>query len=215
MCAESAQLDPLSQTGVSRDSRSEPLHAPGRLFIVRHAATEWSITQRHTGRTDLPLLPEAEDEARLLGRRLGRLDPALVLTSPLQRAVATSRFAGFGEAETDARLLEMDYGEYEGLTTAEIRRMRPDWDLFRDGCPGGETIEEVGARVDSLLAELRDDRLAGVDVVLFAHGHVLRVLTARWLDLPAPAARRFALGAANFSILDWEHEWTVLAGWNL
>lgn len=216
MCATSAQLDPFSQTGVSRDSRPGTSHRPGRVFLVRHAATEWSTAQRHTGRTDLPLLPEAEDAARVLGRRLGRLDPALVLASPLRRAVETSRLAGFGsEVETDARLMEMDYGDYEGLTTAQVRADRPDWDLFRDGCPGGESIEDVGARVDSLLERLRDDRLADADVVVFAHGHVLRVLTARWLGLGAAEARRFALGAAKIGILDWEHEWAVLGGWNL
>lgn len=172
--------------------------------------------RRHTGRTDLPLLPTAKDDARVLGERLGRLDPALVLTSPLRRAVETTRLAGYADrAESDPRLAEMDYGDYEGLTTAEIREKRPDWDLFRDGCPGGETIEDVGARADSLLERLRDDRLADADVLVFAHGHLLRVLTARWLGLRAAEARRFALGAARFGILDWEHEWTVLAGWNL
>jgi probable phosphoglycerate mutase len=118
--------------------------------------------------------------------------------------------------ETTELLLEMDYGNYEGLTTAQIRQQRPDWDLFVDGCPGGETIEDVGGRADVLIERLRtDSSLAGGDVFLFAHGHILRAFTARWLGLAAAEGRHLALGAAKFGILDWEHEWSVLAGWNL
>ncbi|MGC9960792.1 MAG: histidine phosphatase family protein [Acidimicrobiales bacterium] len=216
MSAESVQLDPFSQTGVSRHSQSGAKHVPGRVFLVRHAATEWSAVGRHTGLTDLPLLPDAEEAARALGRRLEHLRPLLVLSSPLLRAVETCRLAGFGdEVETSHLLLEMDYGDYEGLTTAQVREARPGWDLFRDGCPGGETIEDVGKRVDLLLERLVSDRgLADGDVALFAHGHVLRVLTARWLGLEAAEARRFALAAARIGVLDWEHEWTVVGGWN-
>jgi broad specificity phosphatase PhoE len=190
---------------------------PGRIFAARHAATAWSKDGRHTGRTDLPLEPDAEDDARTLGGRLAGLRPALVLSSPLQRASETCRLAGFGEQmETTELLLEMDYGNYEGLTTAQIRQQRPDWDLFVDGCPGGETIEDVGGRADVLIERLRtDSSLAGGDVFLFAHGHILRAFTARWLGLAAAEGRHLALGAAKFGILDWEHEWSVLAGWNL
>jgi probable phosphoglycerate mutase len=216
MSAESVQHDLFSQTGVSRHSQSGAQHVPGRVFLVRHAATEWSAVGRHTGLTDLPLLPDAEEAARALGRRLEQLRPLLVLSSPLLRAVETCRLAGFGdEAETSDLLFEMDYGDYEGLTTAQVRETSPGWDLFRDGCPGGETIEDVGTRVDLLLERLLSDPgLADADVALFAHGHVLRVLTARWLGLAAAEARRFALGAARIGVLDWEHEWTVLGGWN-
>jgi probable phosphoglycerate mutase len=128
----------------------------------------------------------------------------------------TCRLAGFGDrVETSDLLLEMDYGEYEGLTTAQIREVRPGWDLFVDGCPRGETIAEVGARADALIARLRDDAgLAGADVLIFAHGHILRVFAARWLGLPAAEARRFALGAGKIGEFAWEHEWTVLQGWN-
>jgi len=184
--------------------------------LVRHAATEWSKSGRHTGRTDLTLLPEGEAEARRLGGRLVGLRPALVLSSPPRRALDTCRLAGFGDGvETADLLLEMDYGQYEGLTTDQIRKRRPSWDLFADGCPGGETISDVGRRCDALIARLRSDpRLAGRDVLAFAHGHVLRVLTARWLDLEAREARHFALGAGAVAVLEWEHEWTALAGWN-
>jgi probable phosphoglycerate mutase len=134
----------------------------------------------------------------------------------LRRALDTCRLAGFGDVvETTDLLLEMDYGEYEGLTTAQIRQMRPGWDLFADGCPGGETIAEVGERADVLIRRLRSDAaLSGLDVLAFAHGHILRVLTARWLDLEAEQARHFALQPGAISVLDWEHEWTALTGWN-
>jgi broad specificity phosphatase PhoE len=184
--------------------------------IVRHAATEWSRIGRHTGRTDLPLLPDGESDARALKERLGGLQPALVISSPLRRALETCRLAGFGEAvETTDLLLEMDYGDYEGLTTAQIRQLRPGWDLFSDGCPGGETIAGVGARADTLIARLRSDgRLAGGDVLAFAHGHILRVLTARWLGLAADEARHFRLESGAIAVLGWEHEWTAVSGWN-
>jgi probable phosphoglycerate mutase len=151
-----------------------------------------------------------------VGARLSGLRPALVLSSPLRRALDTCRLAGFGDVvETTDLLLEMDYGEYEGLTTAQIREFRPGWDLFLDGCPGGETISEVGERADELVALLRSDpSLAGLDVLAFAHGHILRVLAARWLDLDAAEARHFALEAGGIAVLEWEHEWTTLAGWN-
>lgn len=139
-----------------------------------------------------------------------------MLTSPLRRALQTCALAGYGAvAETSGLLVEMDYGEYEGLTTAEIRESHPGWDLFVDGCPGGETIEDVGRRVDSVIEALRGDTsLTGGDVLIFAHGHVLRAFTVRWLGLAAVEARRLALRAGRIGVLDWEHGWPVLAGWN-
>ncbi len=217
MCAESSQLPPLSQTVVSTVSRSVDGPVPGRIIAVRHAATEWSKVGRHTGRTDLPLEPDGRADAADLGRRLAGLQPALVLSSPLRRALDTSSLAGFGSGvETSDLLLEMDYGDYEGLTTPQIREIRPGWDLFSEGFPGGETIAQVGARADRLLEQLRgQSSLAGADVLVFAHGHLLRVLAARWLGLEAADARRFALRAGKFAVLGWEHEWRVLTGWNL
>jgi len=189
---------------------------PCRILVVRHGATDWSRNKRHTGRTDLPLDPDGETEARQAGDRLSNLRPALVLSSPLRRAFDTCVLAGFGaQAQLSDLLLEMDYGEYEGLTTAEIRRSRPGWDLFVDGCPGGESIEDVGGRVDALVGSLRSDaRLAGEDVLVFAHGHVLRVMAARWAGLAPAEARRFVLGSGSSGVLGWEHEWTTISGWN-
>jgi broad specificity phosphatase PhoE len=201
---------------VSGPSQSASAPSPGRVIVVRHAATEWSRSRRHTGRTDLPLLLGGESDARAVGARLSGLQPALVLSSPSRRALETCRLAGFGEVvQTTDLLFEMDYGEYEGLTTAQIREIRPGWDLFLDGCPGGETIPEMGERADELITRLRSDpSLAGLDVLAFAHGHILRVLAARWLDLDAAQARHFALEAGGIAVLAWEHEWTTLAGWN-
>jgi broad specificity phosphatase PhoE len=193
---------------------------PDRLLIVRHAPTEWSETRRHTGRTDVPLTEDGAAAARALKSRLDRIvgldRPALVLSSPLSRALDTCRLAGCGEAvETTDLLLEMDYGDYEGRTTVEIRKDRPNWDLFIDGSPGGETIEDVGRRVDLLRYRLRsDEALRGATVLVFAHGHVLRVLTARWLGLEAEAARSFFLATTGVGVFGWEHEWPVLNGWN-
>ncbi|MHB1510166.1 MAG: histidine phosphatase family protein [Acidimicrobiales bacterium] len=216
MSIQALPHDASSQTGVSRPLYSDPARAPGRVLVVRHAETSWSVARRHTGLTDLPLLPDGEKSARSLGRRLRDLKPALVLSSPLKRALDTCRLAGYGEtAETSSLLLEMDYGDYEGLSTPEVRARRPEWDLFVDGCPGGETIEDVGKRADSLIERLRGDPiLRGQDVIVFGHGHVLRVLTARWLGLGAAEARHFALRPAMIGILGWEHEWPVLAAWN-
>jgi probable phosphoglycerate mutase len=200
---------------VSTPSQSPSAPTPARIVVVRHAATEWSTNGRHTSRTDLPLLPDGESAARTVGERLAGLRPALVLSSPLRRALDTCRLAGFGDVvETTDLLLEMDYGEYEGLTTAQIRQIRPGWDLFSDGCPGGETIADVAERSDQLIAQLRSDpSLEGGDVLAFAHGHVLRVLTARWLGLEAAEARHFAFEPGGIAVLGWEHEWTALAGW--
>jgi broad specificity phosphatase PhoE len=182
------------------------------IVLARHGETEWSRNLRHTGRTDIPLTEKGRHEAErlraaLAGRRFSR-----VLTSPLQRAAETCRLAGLGSmAETTDALLEWDYGDYEGVTTKQIRASRPGWFLWRDGCPGGETAAEVGARVGSLVEELAT--MDG-DVALFSHGHVLRVLTARWLVLPPESGALFALGTGTLSILGFEHEVRVIRRWN-
>ncbi len=180
------------------------------LYLVRHGETEWSRARRHTGRTDLPLSPVGEAEARALGDHLRGLEAGRVLASPLTRALSTAKLAGFGDRveRTDA-LLEFDYGEYEGLTTREIRARRPGWDLFRDGCPGGETVAAVADRARRLLARLDDRR-----VLLFGHGHQLRILAAGFLGLPPEAARHLFLGTASVSALGTEHEWPAVLLWN-
>jgi probable phosphoglycerate mutase len=185
----------------------------GELVLVRHGETEWSRTGRHTSRTDLPLTVEGERQAELLAAALAGRRFARVLTSPMQRATETCRLAGLGDvAEERSELLEWDYGEYEGVTTDEIRRERPGWTVWRDDCPGGESAAGVGARVDALLAELRD---AEGDVALFAHGHVLRVLGARWIGLPAEAGALIALSTATVSVLGHERETAVVRLWNM
>jgi broad specificity phosphatase PhoE len=185
---------------------------PLQLVLVRHGETEWSRDKRHTGRTDLPLTESGVAEARAVALLLERFALARVLSSPLTRALETCRLAGFGDrAEIREELVEWDYGEYEGKRTAEIHEERPDWVLWRDGCPAGESPEDVGARADRLLGELAPT--AG-DVAIFGHGHMLRVLTARWLEMPPSAGARFVLGTATLSLLGWEHDWHAIRTWN-
>ena len=181
------------------------------LWLARHGETAWTISRQHTGRTDLPLTPEGEREAREeLGAKLAGESFGLVLSSPLERAVQTARRAGF-EPELDDRLREFDYGDYEGRTTAEIHADRPGWDLWTDGCPGGETAEDVGARMDELIAErLRD---GPERILVFGHGHALRILTARWLGLPAVEGRVLLLPPASLGVTGSEHDRPVLARW--
>jgi broad specificity phosphatase PhoE len=182
------------------------------LVLVRHGETEWSSTGRHTGRTDVPLTETGRRQARAVGAQLAGLRFVRVLTSPASRAEETCRRAGFGDrAQPRDELLEWDYGAYEGRTTAEIRVERPGWTLWRDGVPGGETLAQVAARADRLLAEL--EAVTG-PVLLFAHGHLLRVLAARWLDLDPGRGRLFALDPATISILGYEHEQRVVERWN-
>jgi broad specificity phosphatase PhoE len=182
------------------------------VVLARHGETEWSKGLRHTGSTDIPLTEEGCRQAERVGEALRGRSFALVLTSPLQRAAETCRLAGFGDvAQTREDLLEWDYGDYEGRRTAEIREEVPGWTIFRDDAPNGETAEQVGARVDRLLEEVRT--VEG-DVLLFAHGHLLRVLTARWLGLDARDGRLFALDPATVSILGHERETSVLRLWN-
>jgi probable phosphoglycerate mutase len=173
------------------------------LYLARHGETAWTLSGQHTGLTDVPLTEHGEQDARRLGERLRGLSFARVLTSPLQRAARTCELAGFGSAaEVDRNLLEWDYGDYEGRTSADIHKERPDWDLFRDGCPRGETAADVGARVDRVIGRVR--AVQG-DTLLFSSAHVLRVLAARWLGLGPQAARYFLLTTASLSALGYEH----------
>jgi broad specificity phosphatase PhoE len=183
-----------------------------RCFLIRHGETEWSLSRRHTGLTDLPLLPEGRLQAESLRAALGRHAFRLVLHSPLTRAVETSRLAGLeAGAKTEPDLAEWDYGMYEGLTTAEILEENPGWDLWRDGCPGGESPSQVGARVDRVIATVRS---APGDVACVAHSHVLRALGARWVGLPVDGGKYFTLDPASLSILAWEHGRPVVNVWN-
>jgi broad specificity phosphatase PhoE len=183
-----------------------------RLILVRHGATEWSVSGRHTGRTDLPLSEEGRRMAAAIGPALAAFRFRLVLVSPLRRARETCGLAGLANQTTPCPdLMEWDYGAYEGRTTADIHLERPDWNLWRDGTPGGESAAEVGWRVDRVIAQAR---AVGGDVALFAHGHVLRVLTARWLDLSPEDGRLFALDTATVSILGYERAQAVIRSWN-
>ena len=188
------------------------LAKPLQLWLVRHGETEWSASGQYTGRTDLPLTLEGKLHAREIGGFLNGRGFALVLTSPLQRARETCRLAGYGEnAIIDANLREWDYGEYEGQTTPEIQIEHPDWSLWRDGVIGGERIEQVAARAQKLI-----DRAAASsgDALLFAHGHILRVLAACWLGLRPEAGRLFSPGTASLSVLGYERDTRVITQWN-
>ncbi|MFC5909569.1 histidine phosphatase family protein [Streptacidiphilus monticola] len=205
---------------------------PMRLLLVRHGETAWSRGGQHTGRTDVPLTEEGRDMARRLGDRLKRapwdgLQDALVRVSPLSRARETAELAGFGDRlRTDDRLLEWDYGRYEGLTGPQIRaEHQPGWLIWRDGVPDGEALADVSGRVDDFLAWA--DAEAGVpdpdttvmhpadrDLVVVAHGHLLRILTARWLGLPPAFAQRLKLGPATLSVLTWEYGARAVERWN-
>jgi broad specificity phosphatase PhoE len=179
---------------------SEPLPV---IYVARHGETAWSLSGQHTGITDLPLTERGEWNARRLGERLKGLRFTKVFTSPLQRATRTCELAGFGAAaEIDRGLLEWNYGDYEGRRTAEILAERPGWHLFRDGCPGGESPDQIGARADRVVSRLR--AIHG-DVLIFSSGHFLRVLAARWLGLEAAAGRYFLLSTASLGTLGYEH----------
>ncbi len=184
------------------------------IYLARHGETAWSLSGQHTGLTDLPLTERGERNARRLGERLHGMNFAKVFTSPLQRAARTCELAGFGAvAEVDGDLLEWNYGEYEGRRTAEILAERPGWQLFRDGCPGGESPDQIGSRADRVVSHLR--AIHG-DVLLFSSGHFLRVLAARWLGLEPGAGRYFLLSTASLSALDYEHDRSepVIRLWN-
>jgi broad specificity phosphatase PhoE len=186
----------------------------GDLWLVRHGETEWARLGRHTGRTDVPLTDLGRRQARTLGRRLAGHAFGLVLTSPLSRAAETASLAGFGGvAAADPDLMEWDYGALEGRRTPEIRADYPGWTIWRGPWPGGETIEGVAARADRIVARARSSA-DGRDTLVFAHGHLLRVLAARWLGLEPASGGLFALGTGTVSILGWEHDVAVIETWN-
>jgi len=184
------------------------------IYLARHGETAWTLSGQHTGTTDLPLTKRGEQNARRLGERLKGLTFAKVFSSPLQRARKTCELAGFGsDAEIDPDLVEWNYGDYEGLTSAQIHAKNPHWKLFRDGCPGGESVEQIGARADRLVARVRS--IQG-NVLLFSSGHISRVLAARWLGLGASGGQYFLLSTAALSQLSYEHDLSepVIRLWN-
>ena len=182
------------------------------VVLARHGETDWSRTQRHTGRTDVELTECGRDEARALRERLAGREFERVLVSPLKRAVETCELAGFGDvAERRDELVELDYGEVEGLTTAKIRETTPGWTVWTHGSPGGESVEDAGRRVDPLVEQLV---AADGDVAVFAHGHILRILAARWLEQEAAFGARLALATGRLSTLGWERETRCVQLWN-
>lgn len=172
-----------------------------KVYLARHGETEWTKTGQHTGRTDIPLTPDGEDDAKLIGRRLAHLSFTNVITSPLQRAKRTSELAGF-EATVDADLMEWDYGDYEGKKTVDIRKLHPGWQLLADGAPNGETGAQVATRADRVVARLK--AMTG-NVLVFAHGHYLRVLAARWVGADVAFAAHLLLGTSSISVLSFDH----------
>jgi broad specificity phosphatase PhoE len=182
------------------------------IWLCRHGETEWSRVGRHTSRTDLPLTPPGLEEARRLASRLSDVKFDLVLTSPLRRAADTAALAGFPDAIREPAASEWDYGEYEGWTTADIRKEVPGWTVWTDASPGGETADQVGARADRVIDRVR--REAPTRALLFSHAHFLRVLAARWIDLPATSGARLLLDTGSVSLLGWEREVRAIKHWN-
>jgi broad specificity phosphatase PhoE len=184
-----------------------------QVWLVRHGETEWAKSGRHTGRSDIPLTDFGRRQAEALAHRLAGRRFSLVLTSPRSRAAETARLAGFPDATIEPDLGEWDYGEFEGRTTADIRTEIPDWSIWKGPWREGETVEAVGRRADRIIERCLEPAVDG-DVLLFAHGHLLRVLAARWIRLPADAGRLFALGTATIGILGWERNNRVIETWN-
>ena len=183
-----------------------------RIYVIRHGETEWSLSGQHTGVTDIPLTENGRNQAKLLQPMLANESFSLVLTSPLQRAKDTCILSGLGDqAEVDANLMEWNYGDYEGITSKKIHEQAPGWLIFNDGAPSGETPEQVGSRADRVIAKIRS--VQG-DVALFAHGHIFRVLVARWLDLPPQAGRNFLLDTGTLNILGYYREFPAVKTWN-
>jgi broad specificity phosphatase PhoE len=183
-----------------------------KVYLLRHGETEWSLNGQHTGVTDIPLTENGRMAARLLKPILAKVTFTLVLTSPLQRARETCELAGLGQfANVEPDLIEWNYGEYEGLTTEQIRSTRPGWSVFRDGCPGGESPEQVGARADRVITKVR---AAEGNVALFGHGHFFRVLAARWINLSANYGENFLLDTATLNVLGYYRESPALKIWN-
>jgi probable phosphoglycerate mutase len=191
-----------------------------RILLARHGQTQWSLSGKHTGRTDIPLLEEGRAGAKLLGERLHRapfhgLPDARVRTSPLVRARETCELAGFGDRAQDwDALMEWDYGDYEGMTPQEIQDLRPGWLIWRDGVPGGESPAQVAARADAVIDWARAGDGDGGDVIVFAHGHILRSLAARWLGLPLEFGARIRLSPASLSVLSWAYGESAIESWN-
>ena len=185
------------------------LESSAELWIVRHGATTWSQTGRHTSHTEVPLDPLGEEQARALGKRLDEVSFSLVLSSPRLRARRTAEFAGFADPQIDADLAEWEYGDYEGITTSDIRAVDPEWTIFTGAVPGGETAEQVTARADRVIERAAEGR-----TLVFTHGHLGRVLAARWLGLPATDGRYFMLDTATINVLGYEREQPVLLRWN-
>jgi broad specificity phosphatase PhoE len=185
--------------------------APSEIWLVRHGETEWTRTKKHTSRTDVELTPAGEEEARGLRGILGRRESALVLTSPRKRARRTAELTGFPDAEVDDDLVEIDYGEYEGRTSAEIREERPGWYLWTDGSPGGETPADAGRRADRVIERVR---AAGGPVLIFGHGHMSRILGARLIGLDAADGRLLMLDPGGVSVVGSEHERPAIRRWN-
>ena len=183
-----------------------------KVYLLRHGETEWSLSGQHTGMTDLPLTENGRRAARLLKSVLAAETFALILTSPLKRARETCELAGFGErAKIDPDLVEWNYGEYEGLTTKQIHLTRPGWSVFRDGCPGGETPDQVASRADRVIGKIRT---TDGNIALFAHGHIFRVFAARWINLPASYGEHFLLDTATLNVLGYYHNSPALKIWN-
>ena len=200
----------MNSTSASKTNEDSGKRA--QLWLVRHGETQWSLSGQHTGRTDIPLTEKGEQQAIQIGRFLKDRNFAVVLTSPLLRARETCRLAGFGEtAKLEPNLQEWDYGEYEGRTTSDIRKVRPGWSLWKDGVPDGENIEQVAARAQAVIDEVV---ASPGDVLLFAHGHILRILTCCWLGLPPQDGRLFALLTGAVSALGYEHETHVITHLN-
>jgi probable phosphoglycerate mutase len=189
-----------------------PTARASEVLLVRHGETEWSRSGQHTGTTDIPLTENGRRAAKLLEPILSRKELALVLASPLRRALETCELAGLGgRVQVDPDLVEWNYGEYEGLTPTEIHRITPGWMIFTDGCPGGESPEQVGARVDRLIARVR---ATGGRVALFGHGHVFRVFAARWIGLPPTHGRHFLLDTSTLNVLAYYRGTPALKCWN-
>lgn len=193
---------------------SDPEPPAQRIVLARHAETEWSKTGQHTGRTDIALTAAGREAAVALGRRLDGYRFDRVISSPLDRAHTTARLAGYDDPEIDENLLEWDYGDYEGKTTREIRADRPEWELWTDGAPNGETPHDVSVRADAAVARAADICEHGSDAIVFGHGHMLTALAVRWIGLPIEHGKHFRISTGSIGILRWKREHRVLDLWN-
>lgn len=211
-CVREDTPRPSSMVGLAIEKVEPVPRHRGDVVLVRHGETDWTLSGQHTGVTDLPLTPHGRDEAKRLQPQLSGADFALVLSSPLKRARDTCELAGLADRmEIEADLVEWNYGRYEGLTPTQIEELSPGWMIFTDGCPNGETADQVGARVDRVIDRIR--ATAG-SVALFAHGHLFRVLAARWIGLPPAEGRRFLLDTSTVSVLGYYRGVPALKRWN-